>query len=86
MQDLIHKVDLIREMKGMKKEYYEIIDEMFNSLLLLGTKLDAYEMEIESSTKKNVSYQEDTMKLEQKVTYLETEMKRIIEYKEDLEF
>lgn len=47
MQDLMHKVDILKQMKGQNKPFYEIINEMFTSLLLLGTKLDAYEMEVD---------------------------------------
>ncbi|KAL4480737.1 hypothetical protein ABPG72_014512 [Tetrahymena utriculariae] len=85
MQDLVHRVDQLKQMKGQKNQFYEIVDDMFNNLLLLGTKLNSYEMELEQQTKKSSKQQNETMKLEQKVTYLETEMKRVIEYKDDLE-
>ncbi|KAL4512495.1 hypothetical protein ABPG72_020332 [Tetrahymena utriculariae] len=85
MQDLVHRVDQLKQMKGQKNQFYEILDDMFNNLLLLGTKLDSYEMELEQQNKKSSKQQNETMKLEQKVTYLETEMKRVIEYKDDLE-
>ncbi|KAL4512542.1 hypothetical protein ABPG72_020379 [Tetrahymena utriculariae] len=52
MKDLVHRVDKLKQMKGQKNQFYEIVDDMLNNLLLLGIKLDSYEMELEQQTKR----------------------------------
>lgn len=57
-------VDYLRGIKGQDNKYYEIVSELANSALLVGSKLDSYALAFEEESKLKEEAQENAMRME----------------------